>query len=237
MILKDINSNVFELISGGIPALVRCLNTSKLFYGRFLTGNILQNIVTNEIYFIEIGASEHPGYTNVTVSGIGALVIENAIGLNYIKAFGGTSQSGEPTPENPVDIVCNNGTLSWDGTKIVTTGTQEVIVVTDADGNEQTADVEMLLQVGDVKDEQNVTTGKITRRCGVVYYDGTQEITGQYISTTGGLDVGAIVVYVLDTPITETVEAQTIETLGDYTFDKFGSVFDLMLTVNYKKAV
>ena len=41
------------------------------------------------------------------------LLLPDAIAnsLHYVKAFGGTELSGTPTPDTPVDIVCNNGIL------------------------------------------------------------------------------------------------------------------------------
>ena len=41
------------------------------------------------------------------------LLLPDAIAnsLHYVKAFGGTEQNGTPTPDAPVDIVCNNGIL------------------------------------------------------------------------------------------------------------------------------
>lgn len=48
---------------------------------------------------------------------------------SIIRAYGACEQSGTPTPDNPVDIVCNNGALKWDGVnhRIYADGTQEVI--------------------------------------------------------------------------------------------------------------
>ena len=41
------------------------------------------------------------------------LLLPDAIAnsLSYVKAYGGTEQNGTPTPDAPVDIVCNNGAL------------------------------------------------------------------------------------------------------------------------------
>lgn len=53
------------------------------------------------------------GETVVIGPGPSPLLLPNAIAntLSYVKAFGGTEQSGTPTPDAPVDIVCNNGAL------------------------------------------------------------------------------------------------------------------------------
>lgn len=53
------------------------------------------------------------GYVDVIVKGVSLLVLPDAIAnsLSYVKAFGGTEQNGTPTPNAPVNIVCNNGTI------------------------------------------------------------------------------------------------------------------------------
>ena len=71
-----------------------------------------------------------------------------------------------------------------------------------------------LFAVGDCKDEQDIISGKVTRRCGVCVYDGTQTIGNTYISTTGGLDVGAIIIYPLAAETTEQVTAQPLNTVA-----------------------
>lgn len=75
----------------------------------------------------------------------------------------------------------------------------------------QTATVVDLLQVGDVKDEQDIITGEVARRCAACLYDGTQQVGDTYISSTGGKDIGAVIVYPLDTPATEQVTPQPLD--------------------------
>lgn len=52
------------------------------------------------------------GYMD-TISGTSPLSLPKAKAnsLQYVKAFGGTEQNGTPTPDAPVDIVSNNGTI------------------------------------------------------------------------------------------------------------------------------
>lgn len=66
-----------------------------------------------------LGGSVSPSWQDVILSGNTALTLVNAKedGLNYLKLFGGTEQNGTPTPDNPIDIVCNNGVV-----KVNTTG-------------------------------------------------------------------------------------------------------------------
>ncbi|MBO7713674.1 MAG: hypothetical protein J6S85_08910 [Methanobrevibacter sp.] len=70
-------------------------------------------------------------------------------------------QASDPTPSVPVDIVCNNGTISYDSINdtITVTGTTET--VTDSRGF--TATCEDLLGIGDDTDTQEIISGDITR--------------------------------------------------------------------------
>lgn len=54
-----------------------------------------------------------PSWRDIILSGNTALTLVNAKanGLNYIKLFGACEQNGTPTPDTPMDIVCNNGVL------------------------------------------------------------------------------------------------------------------------------
>ena len=53
------------------------------------------------------------GYQDVTVSGNNILSLPNAKAgsPNYVKAYGGCEQTGTPSPDNIMPIVCNNGVL------------------------------------------------------------------------------------------------------------------------------
>ena len=76
------------------------------------------------------GSSSTPSWQDIILSGTTALTLANSIanGLNYLKLFGdtellpeiyldtvtlsgGCEQNGTPTPDTPIDIVCNNGAL------------------------------------------------------------------------------------------------------------------------------
>lgn len=52
-----------------------------------------------------------PSYIDVLLSGVSPLALTNTLGLNYIKALGKCEQNGTPTPDTPVDIICNNGVV------------------------------------------------------------------------------------------------------------------------------
>lgn len=104
--------------------------------------------------------------------------------------------------------------LGYDDSHLIirVVGTAEILTVTDDDSNTQTASVADLYAVGAAVDEHDVISGTVTRRCGVCLYDGTQDIGDAYVSTTGGKDIGAIIVYPLETSATESVVAQPLHT-------------------------
>lgn len=60
------------------------------------------------------------GGVEVIIKGTSPLNLPDAIAnsLSYVKAFGGTEQSGTPTPNIPVDIVSNNGALAFRDTEL-----------------------------------------------------------------------------------------------------------------------
>lgn len=101
----------------------------------------------------------------------------------------------------------------------------------------QTASVPMLLSVGDVKDEVELIHGPITRRVTACLYDGTQPVGDVYMSTTGGKDAGAIIVYPLATPTTEQTTAQNLSTYeGTNIVDSVANVSPLEAEVKYMAA-
>lgn len=102
----------------------------------------------------------------------------------------------------------------------------------------QTASVPMLLSVGDVKDEVELIAGTYTHRCAACEYDGTQDVGDTYLSTTGGKDIGAIIVYPLATPTTEQITAQNLVTNeGTNVVDSVANVEPLTAEVKYYASV
>lgn len=104
--------------------------------------------------------------------------------------------------------------LGYDTSHLVprVVGDPEVLTVSASGAADQTASVPTLLSVGDVKDEVELIHGPLTRRVTACIYDGTQDVGDVYISTTGGKDIGAIIVYPLATPTTESVTPQPLNT-------------------------
>lgn len=77
------------------------------------------------------GGEPVPEIVWVKVSGTSPLSLPGAI-ANSIKSltqYGLCAQASTPTPDAPVDIVCNNGALKWNGTAVVAVGTPEVLTV------------------------------------------------------------------------------------------------------------
>lgn len=126
----------------------------------------------------EGSAPPDPG-VETTITGVSPLLLEAALAkpMVSLKQYGKCSQASTPTPSAPVDIVCNNGALKWDSVneRIYSDGTPEVLTVTDADSNTQTATAENLLSVDSDADEQEIIHGAIKRKCAVRVLDGTED--------------------------------------------------------------
>lgn len=104
------------------------------------------------------------------------------------------------------DIIAN-GYITMEESYMHIEGTPEVLTVSDG-VTTQTATIAPLLSVGNYRDEQDIINGVVTRRVTYCIYDGTQNIGDIYMSSTGGKDLGAVIVYPLATATTETVTAQ-----------------------------
>ena len=99
----------------------------------------------------------------------------------------------------------------------------------------QTASTVNLLAVGNIKDEQNLISGVVTRKCAACLYDGTQPVGDTYLSTTGGKDNGAIIVYPLAESTTEQATPQSLSTAqGTNIISVTAEVVDIELEAIYK---
>lgn len=79
-----------------------------------------------------------------------------------------------PTPDTPMDIICNNGVLKVNSQgQIYTDGTQETVNIT----NGGTATAENLFKVGYYQDVQSIIDGVVTRNVGIKVFDGTEDWT------------------------------------------------------------
>lgn len=79
-----------------------------------------------------------------------------------------------PSPDTPMNIICNNGILKWDSVNevIYADGTQEVLTTT---SSEDTATCENLLSVGTFQDKQDIINGTVSRNVGIKVLDGTED--------------------------------------------------------------
>lgn len=129
-----------------------------------------------------------------TVSGTNSVTFNDAEQLNSVMLYGACEQSETPTPDNPVDIVCNNGVIGWDSVnqEIIVTGNTET--VTDSLGI--TATAEMLLGMGEYSDIQDVLSGEIERKINLMVFDGTESWmrspTGSTVRFSLGLTESAV---------------------------------------------
>ena len=123
----------------------------------FLWGNSVNNVGQNNyIYYAKLRKNDEIIMDYVPCQYNGENGFYDFVSDTFKGATIGTINAGEPVDDPLVRY---------------TDGTPEVITL-----GEQTASVENLFAVGDYKDEQDVISGEVTRRCGVCVYDGTQDI-------------------------------------------------------------
>lgn len=130
---------------------------------------------------------------NVIVSGVNSVTLTDAIanGLNYVKIYGATEQDKVPTPDNPVDIMTNNGAIQHVIPRTLS-GTE---TLDDSLGN--TATAEQLLRIGDSVDEQEILSGETIIRNSVISFTGEEDWTynsnyGRVYTTVLGLNGGTV---------------------------------------------
>lgn len=113
-------------------------------------------------------------------------------------------------------------------TVLTVVGTPEILSV-----GSQTASVANLFAVNDIKDEQDIISGKIIRRTEAIISDGTTP-SRQYIGTVGS---GNIIITIRENSSTEQVNPQSLETAeGTNTILINAEVDDIPLEVKYYTA-
>lgn len=99
-----------------------------------------------------------------TVTGTAPLVLTNAVNkaITELTQYGKCVQNGTPTPDAPVDIVCNNGTIKWDSVnqRVYTDGTPEVLTVIQNQNTDPTI-VKATLAFADTDVRYNTTSSCI----------------------------------------------------------------------------
>lgn len=106
-----------------------------------------------------------------------------------VSAEGKCEQNGIGTPDNPINIICNNGIIKArsnnNNIEIYTEGTVETI--TDSENNIATC--ENLLSVNSYKDIQNITNGTITRNVGILVLKGNESNLSPYQYGTNSYEI------------------------------------------------
>ena len=99
----------------------------KVYRARIINDPTEPTVVGKVYQIVLIGDPDDPAvkgkvYNAILTGGSEAVVVGPAVSplalddaiadtMEYVKAFGGTEQDGTPTPDAPMDIVCNNGVL------------------------------------------------------------------------------------------------------------------------------
>jgi len=121
---------------------------------------------------VHAGIDEFPvngsGNAWVNIPGGGKFYLNKGAGF---RMYDLTALGLDTTITTPSQVINYFGNKYQDKTGVYADGMVETI--RDAAGHKATA--QMLLSVGDYKDEQNITTGAITRRVGVKVLDGTED--------------------------------------------------------------
>lgn len=121
--------------------------TSKILIGRGMSTNTpggVNSIDLNNTYItingkawfgkcpVEVKHTSIIVYTNYTQSGTNSITVNaSSPTLNSVTLDGACEQNGTPSPDTPIDIVCNNGALKWDSVNqtIYADGSKEKVEV------------------------------------------------------------------------------------------------------------
>ena len=143
-----------------------------------------QKSFTSDVYF-RVGTTSATATSSKFIGSLfGDIIVENASGerlhlipcervsdneLGYYDTVGDTFYEQDSTYNGAVS-------LGYDGShySLQTVGTAEVLTVSASGETDQTASVQSLLAVGDYADTQEIISGAITRKCGVLVLDGSE---------------------------------------------------------------
>lgn len=106
------------------------------------------------------------------------------LGLVSLTQYGLCVQPETPTPDAPVDIICNNGPLRWDSTAQLVRGAgpTEVIRMRSLTEDSPALFAEDLLSVGETEDMQTITSGEVYRQIGACIFTGGADEAWEYDS-------------------------------------------------------
>lgn len=159
----------------------------KVFYAKVIK-DLTSNEIQGKVFQVTlINDLENPdikgkvfnvvlsGNTGVIVVGpdVSPLELPDAVAdsLDYVKAYGACAQASTPSPDSPVDIVCNNGAIKIDEDgDLYADGDVETI----EDSLQNTAEAEGLLGLSSNRDTHDLISGEVIRRNGIKVLDGTE---------------------------------------------------------------
>lgn len=191
-------NNLYNLDIVGIAGW---LHTSGAYYIRIRVPN---EIATNVSLFKTWLAAQHTAGTPVTV--VYQLDTPTRTPLTF------TLNNSSTAPECPMEFLTDTPSLEYPAEVFDASGT---VKVANADNTQsQTATIEILRSnaAGTVCDEFEVKTGKLTRKIGRIESYNGEDVGDDWISSTGALDTGATVEYVLAEPIEEQYTPVTLPT-------------------------
>lgn len=128
-------------------------------------------------WYSEAGPNSYISGINGTSLKNAGMVVTAPASANYVR-FSWMIDSGYDTNWQNSVYICVNGLMSAFRAfgEVYIDGTPEVLTVSDGT-NTQTASVSDLFAVGDYKDEQDIISGLVTRKCRAKVLDGTESYT------------------------------------------------------------
>jgi len=168
---------------------------------------------------VEWDRVSHNGYLRKYLGHI-ASYDDETMTTDYMSTTGGLDTGAEiyyvlesPT-RTPLTFTLNNSSTAPEcPMKFLVFDASGTVKVRNADDSKNaTATIPTLRKVGEVADEFNIKTGKLTRKIGRIESYNGEDVGDDWISSTGALDTGATVEYVLAEPIEEQYTPVTLPT-------------------------
>ena len=224
------------------PAGKNLYSHQNSIFGDYLSSSGVPTIGARACYSCKIPVDPAKSYTWSGISGEAGLNNKRACFYKSDDTFisaQGTSVQGKNSPYTftftpPANTAyCRLSLNTADADVMLEEGSSKTTFEPYRDADWQTASVVDLLSVGDYKDEHEIISGPVKRKCAACVYDGTQVIGDVYMSETGGKDVGAIIVYPVSAT-TESVAAQPLSTIqGGNIISVIAEVSPIALSVTY----
>lgn len=155
-------------------------------------------------------------YGNIEVEGANGLRFKGVPCIRQTDSVVGWYDTVSQTFLGPVTGSTNPtaGDYDFSHYSLSVVGIPETLTISAAGETDIELSVANLFAVGNAVDKQSITDGSIERQCAVCVYDGTQNVGNTFISSTGGKDLLAVIVYPLANSDSESVLPQTINNPG-----------------------